>query len=173
MLFRIAAVILAGGTLAAASQGAQPREPFTLALTGDSIINQRLAVFKEPEFTRLFDIIRGADAEIPAEVRRLAPPDVTTVLSSAAWADFDVPANPYFVLIGPGGTVAGEGAAPGWPALLNLLERAEVDGTLPTGRPIRRRGRNNRLDRSDELLARAGVGPGHESLSPPTAGDSV
>jgi poly-gamma-glutamate synthesis protein (capsule biosynthesis protein) len=64
MLFRIAAVVLVGATLAAAptSQTVQPREPFTLALTGDSIINQRLSVFKEPEFTRLFDLIRGADA---------------------------------------------------------------------------------------------------------------
>jgi poly-gamma-glutamate capsule biosynthesis protein CapA/YwtB (metallophosphatase superfamily) len=35
---------------------------FTLALTGDSIIMQRLQVFKEPEFTKLFDLIRGADA---------------------------------------------------------------------------------------------------------------
>ena len=44
------------------TSGAQPREPFTLALTGDSIIMQRLQVFKEPEFTKLFDLIRGADA---------------------------------------------------------------------------------------------------------------
>jgi len=40
----------------------QQRDPLTLALTGDSIIMQRLSVFKEPEFTRLFDLIRGADA---------------------------------------------------------------------------------------------------------------
>lgn len=41
---------------------ARADEPFTLALTGDSIIMQRLSVFKEPEFTKLFDLIRGADA---------------------------------------------------------------------------------------------------------------
>jgi poly-gamma-glutamate synthesis protein (capsule biosynthesis protein) len=35
---------------------------FTMALTGDSIITRRLAVFTEPEHTRLFDLIRGADA---------------------------------------------------------------------------------------------------------------
>ena len=34
----------------------------SLALTGDSIIMQRLSVFSEPEFTRLFEIIRSADA---------------------------------------------------------------------------------------------------------------
>lgn len=40
----------------------EQREPFTLVLTGDSIITQRLSVFKEPEFTGLMDIIRGSDA---------------------------------------------------------------------------------------------------------------
>jgi poly-gamma-glutamate synthesis protein (capsule biosynthesis protein) len=61
--------LLIGATLAAAQgaaqgggQTAQSREPFTLALTGDSIINQRLSVFTEHQFTRLFDMIRGADA---------------------------------------------------------------------------------------------------------------
>jgi poly-gamma-glutamate capsule biosynthesis protein CapA/YwtB (metallophosphatase superfamily) len=64
MPFRLAVVVLLGSTLVAAQAGqsVQPREPFTLALTGDSIIMQRLSVFKEPEFTRLFEIIRGADA---------------------------------------------------------------------------------------------------------------
>ena len=64
-MVRIAALLLIGGTFAVAhgtSQTAPKRDAFTLALTGDSIINQRLSVFKEPEFTRLFDIIRGADA---------------------------------------------------------------------------------------------------------------
>jgi poly-gamma-glutamate synthesis protein (capsule biosynthesis protein) len=65
MFWRFAFVIVIGATLAHAQGGgqtAQSREAFTLALTGDSIINQRLQVFTEPEFTRLFDLIRGADA---------------------------------------------------------------------------------------------------------------
>ncbi len=119
MLFRIAAVILAGGTLAAASQS-QPREPFTLALTGDSIINQRLAVFKEPEFTRLFDIIRGADAaftnletlfhdyEMPPAHEsggtwmRTEPP----ILKDLVWAGFDLVAraNNHAGDFGPAGS---------------------------------------------------------------------
>ena len=122
---------------------------------------------------RLIIVTRGVDGESPAEVRRLAPAEVMTVQSNAAWSDYDVPANPYFVLVGVGGTVAGEGAAPGWPALLNLLQRAEADGTLPTGRPIRRRGHASRLDRSDEHLARVGIGPGHDSLYPPEAPTSA
>src|SRR6188508_1837917 len=62
MSFRIVIVIVLTGTLLHAGQSAQSRAPLTLALTGDSIIMQRLQVFKEPEFSKLFDLIRGADA---------------------------------------------------------------------------------------------------------------
>ena len=96
---------LGGGyARAVASQTVQPREPFTLALTGDSIITQRLSVFKEPEFTRLFDMIRGADAaftnletlfhdyEMPPAHEsggtwmRTDPP----ILKELVWAGFDL-----------------------------------------------------------------------------------
>jgi poly-gamma-glutamate capsule biosynthesis protein CapA/YwtB (metallophosphatase superfamily) len=64
MTFRIAIAVVLTGVLVSAEvhHGAQPAERFTLALTGDSIIMQRLSVFREPAFTRLFDLIRGADA---------------------------------------------------------------------------------------------------------------
>ena len=39
-----------------------PTAPFTLALSGDSILTQRISVFKEPEFLSLIDLVRGADA---------------------------------------------------------------------------------------------------------------
>jgi poly-gamma-glutamate capsule biosynthesis protein CapA/YwtB (metallophosphatase superfamily) len=83
---------------------AKVAEPFTLALTGDSIIMQRLSVFKEPEFTRLFDLIRGADAaftnletlfhdyEMPPAHEsggtwmRTDPP----ILKELVWAGFDL-----------------------------------------------------------------------------------
>lgn len=38
------------------------RGPMTLALTGDSIIVQPISPHREPAFTRLIDLIRGADA---------------------------------------------------------------------------------------------------------------
>ncbi|MBY0497661.1 MAG: CapA family protein [Cyanobacteria bacterium] len=62
MSYRIAAAVVFAVTLVHSGRAEQQRTPFTLALTGDSIIMQRLQVFKEPEFTRLFDLIRGADA---------------------------------------------------------------------------------------------------------------
>ncbi len=36
-------------------------EPFTMALTGDSIITRKLSVYDEPEFLQMIEIIRGAD----------------------------------------------------------------------------------------------------------------
>jgi poly-gamma-glutamate capsule biosynthesis protein CapA/YwtB (metallophosphatase superfamily) len=103
---RIAFTFLLAGVLAAAEtrHSAQSREPFTLALTGDSIIMQRLQVFKEPEFTKLFDLIRGADAAFtnletlfhdyeapPAHESggtwmRTDPP----ILKELVWAGFDI-----------------------------------------------------------------------------------
>lgn len=40
----------------------QQAQDFSLALTGDSIITRRLSVYSEPAFTRVIDLIRGADA---------------------------------------------------------------------------------------------------------------
>jgi poly-gamma-glutamate capsule biosynthesis protein CapA/YwtB (metallophosphatase superfamily) len=36
-------------------------ESFTMALTGDAIITRKLSVYREPEFLRMMDLIRGAD----------------------------------------------------------------------------------------------------------------
>jgi poly-gamma-glutamate capsule biosynthesis protein CapA/YwtB (metallophosphatase superfamily) len=97
--FLLAISLVAGSGLAA-----KVDEPFTLALTGDSIIMQRLQVFREPEFTRLFDLIRGADAAFtnletlfhdyeaaPAHESggtwmRTDPP----ILKELTWAGFDI-----------------------------------------------------------------------------------
>jgi poly-gamma-glutamate capsule biosynthesis protein CapA/YwtB (metallophosphatase superfamily) len=63
MKVRIALALLAAAVLhRGGGAAAQVNDAFTLALTGDSIIMQRLQVFREPAFTKLFDLIRGADA---------------------------------------------------------------------------------------------------------------
>jgi poly-gamma-glutamate synthesis protein (capsule biosynthesis protein) len=46
----------------AATVSSQSPSAFTMALTGDSIITRRISVFTEPAHTRLFEMIRGADA---------------------------------------------------------------------------------------------------------------
>lgn len=105
MTLRIAVIVLLATALAGAQTNqAQPREPLTVALTGDSIIMQRINVYKEPEFTRLFDLIRGADAaftnletlfhdyEAPPSHEsggtwmRTEPP----ILKELVWAGFDM-----------------------------------------------------------------------------------
>ena len=48
--------------LAAAPSIAQQPGDFSFALTGDSIITRKLSVYNEPAFTRIIDLIRGADA---------------------------------------------------------------------------------------------------------------
>ena len=55
-------IVLAGAALFTATVFTQAPASFTMALTGDSIITRRISVFTEPEHTRLFDLIRGADA---------------------------------------------------------------------------------------------------------------
>jgi poly-gamma-glutamate capsule biosynthesis protein CapA/YwtB (metallophosphatase superfamily) len=62
----VAAVTLAGalalpdGRVGLSAQA--PAEPvWSLAATGDSIITRRIAVYDDPAFTRLIDVIRGAD----------------------------------------------------------------------------------------------------------------
>jgi poly-gamma-glutamate synthesis protein (capsule biosynthesis protein) len=62
MTRRIAFIVLLAIALVSSNGVGAQDQPFTLALTGDSIIMQRLQVFKEPAFTKLFDLMRDADA---------------------------------------------------------------------------------------------------------------
>ena len=55
-------IVLAAVATLSAAVSTQAPVRFTMALTGDSIITRRLSVFTEPEHTRLFDLVRGADA---------------------------------------------------------------------------------------------------------------
>ena len=54
-----AAAIVASGAI---GRGQTPVHDLTIALTGDSIITRKLSVHAEPAFTRLIDLVRGADA---------------------------------------------------------------------------------------------------------------
>lgn len=132
------------------------------------------------EGTQLVIVTRGPDHESPAEIARLAPPHVTTVQSSDAWARFDVPGSPYFALVdGANGQIVGEGSATTWEHVVGLLQRAVDDGGVRlTGTPDRA-GRGDlsgdaaaREARIDRDLAAAGITPGHSSLYP-THADGV
>jgi poly-gamma-glutamate capsule biosynthesis protein CapA/YwtB (metallophosphatase superfamily) len=81
-----------------------PDRPVTFALAGDALITQRISVFKEPEFLKLIETIRGADVAFanlemlfhdyepyPAAASggtymRAAP----SILTEIPWAGFDM-----------------------------------------------------------------------------------
>ena len=75
-----------------------------------------------PGDLRVVVVAQDPARESPSRLRRLSPPDLPVVMSSAAWEHYGVPGSPYFVLVdGPSGRVSGEGAAVGWPQLTSLL----------------------------------------------------
>ena len=103
---------------------------------------------------RLVVVTKDGGEESISALRKLAPPHLPVVMSSAAWTDYRVPGSPYFVLVdGQDGRVRGEGTGANWDQVNNLLRQA-LDDSHGDGREVR-------IDR--ELLAR-GLAPGDPSL---------
>ncbi len=98
-------------------------------------------------------VTHGAERELPAKLRKLAPEGVPVVMSSSAWEDFEVPGAPYFVLVD--GTIRGEGTASTWQGLTSLVRDATDGQHQQQGRPS-----------LDEVFASAGIGEDHPSLRP-------
>lgn len=125
-----------------------------------------------PGNTRLVVVTKGPDAESMSAVAKLAPPGIPTIMSSEAFADYDVPGSPYFVYVhGPTGRVRGEGTGPDWDQVSSLLEQATGDADLHARlapdvvpKPGADAEREARIDRE---LADAGVLPGDPSLLAP------
>jgi hypothetical protein len=64
-------------------------------------------------------VTKSAMDDSLSDIRRLAPTDPLTVMSSEAWDDFKVPFTPYFALVDTErGVVVGDGAAAGWQQLV-------------------------------------------------------
>lgn len=138
--------------------------------------------------TRLVVVGQDPAHDSESALAELVPPGVKAVLSSAAWADYDVPGSPYFALVeGAGGRVVGAGSALSWEQLRDLLQQALADSGLedsaqaaadsgPAGEPrtarrskVRHSGRS-RAQRAEQALRSAGIGPGHPSLYPAPSG---
>jgi len=122
-----------------------------------------------PAGTRLVVVTKGAEAESESSVAKLAPSAFTTVMSTQAFADYDVPGSPYFVQVhGPSGRVRGEGTGPDWDQVRSLLGQAGADTALAdrlagdvVPKPDADAEREARIDRE---LFEAGVEPGDGSL---------
>ena len=128
------------------------------------------------EQVRIVVVTKGPEAESEASVAALAPPGVATLMSSAAWVDYEVPVAPYFILVdGTSDSVVGEGAAGSWDQVQSLLAQAMADGgvTVAGGRSsVDRRRAADREAEADQALLDAGIGPGHTSLYPDAVSDS-
>lgn len=125
-----------------------------------------------PGDARLVCVSKDAGEESISSIKRLAPLDIPTVMSSRAWADYDVPVAPFFVLVdGESGEMIGEGAANDWPQVQSLVQTALADAGFldrkgrfkgeKRGKPRADLEREARADR--DLLA-AGIRPGDPSL---------
>jgi len=135
-----------------------------------------------PAGARPVIVTKGIEAESESALRKLAPRGVTTVLSSDAWREYDVPVAPYFVLAdGATGSVIGEGAASSWDQVRNLMEQSLADAGLAAERGRRvtegeraeaaRHTGAAREARIDAELLAAGITPDDPSLFlPPIPG---
>jgi hypothetical protein len=113
-----------------------------------------------PAGVRIVIVTHGPDRERPAKLRSLGPEGIPVVMSSQAWADYEIPGAPYFVMVDQ--AIRGEGVATTWRALASLVSDAIEDQ-----RDAERPGAGEqRAERIDETFAAAGIGPGHPSLYP-------
>ena len=126
-----------------------------------------------PGDARLVCVSKDAGEESVSSIKRLAPTAIPTVMSSAAWADYDVPVAPFFVLIeGASGEVIGEGAANEWGQVQSLLHTALGDAGMLDRKGNFKGGPSNGKPRADALrearadrdLLAAGIRPGDPSL---------
>jgi hypothetical protein len=118
-------------------------------------------------------VLKGRENENLAKASALAGETrVPVVFSEAAWSELAVPGSPYFALIATADQrVVGAGSARSWGQLRSLatdgmLEIAFAGKKSSNGRG----GYRSIIEREDEELRRAGIYPGHPSLTAPISG---
>jgi hypothetical protein len=174
-----------GEAVAIAALGLEHQTLFAFLTSGCSSCGKFWAALDDPwrlglpESVRPVIVTKGPELESPAAVRRYATP-VAVVMSTEAWADYEVPGAPFFALVdGPSSRRIGEGTARDFGQIVSMVERATADAASdpPLGRPPSRAGaRGSRFGfdsadrereaRNDRELLAAGITPGHESLYP-------
>jgi hypothetical protein len=89
--------------------------------------------------SRVVVVTKSPEDESPSVLRQLCPPDVDLVMSSSAWADYDVPGSPYVIVVdGAAGRVKGEGSGISLTQISGLMQQACGDGASFRRPPARR-----------------------------------
>jgi hypothetical protein len=117
-----------------------------------------------PQGSRLLVVTKGVEQESPSVLSQLCPPEVDLVMSSQAWADFNVPGSPYVVVAdGRTGRVKGEGSGTSFSQVGGLIRQSVEDSRHPANvsKPDADRRRERDVDR---VLLGAGIGPQDPSL---------
>jgi hypothetical protein len=77
--------------------------------------------------TNIIVVAKGDEAESTERLERIAPGDVTVVMSTPAWAAYGAEVAPHFAYIGPqSDVVAAEGAATSWEDVVAACEPGAV-----------------------------------------------
>ena len=118
---------------------------------------------------RVVVVTHDPSRESPTRIQRLAPSGAELVMSSSAWEAYAVPASPHFVLTDGTGGIRGRGSALSWSQLVTMIEDAQADVVAAAG-AAGAETTAARAQRSARTLTSAGIGPGHPSLYPGSAG---
>lgn len=119
-----------------------------------------------PAGSRLLVVTKSPEDESPSVLSQLCPDDVDLVMSSQAWAEFEVPGSPYIVVAdGHTGRVKGEGSGSSFSQVSGLIRQSVDDSRHPAmaRKPDADRRRERDIDR---MLLTAGIGPQDASLYP-------
>jgi hypothetical protein len=126
---------------------------------------EQLSDAEPPRGTRLVVVTKGEEAESPAAIADLARADVTVVMSTRAWADYEVPGSPYVVHVdGRSGRVRGEGTGPSWHQVQRMLLRGADDLDMRRSAAETTAADARREEEVDGMLLAAGIEPGDPSL---------
>ncbi|MEO7261073.1 MAG: hypothetical protein ABI047_07455 [Jatrophihabitantaceae bacterium] len=117
-----------------------------------------------PLGSRLLVVTKGPESESPSVLSQLCPDGVDLVMSSQAWADFEVPGSPYVVVAdGHTGRVKGEGSGTSFSQVSGLIRQSVEDSRHPA--MARKPDSDRRRERDvDRILLTAGIGPQDPSL---------
>jgi hypothetical protein len=164
----IAGITLAGDPVKLSLGAGSPVTLLAFLTSGCGSCGPLWAALRDPSQVQSLDarvlvITHDPSRESMTRLREIAPGRVEVIMASGAWADYEIPSSPHFVLSDGQGGISGRGSALSWPQLVAMVTEARTD---TEGADTRSRTTGERAARAERELARSGIGPGHASLYP-------